>query len=300
MRDESLAFWGSVGLIGLSAALYFGFVGNRLVVPHAGVANVVIGALAGLSFASLLCTRLRDPGFLPRGPHPLVTVAAPGEGVTEESGIGGGAGQPSSQQQQQAVQREVEVSGAVVRVTYCTTCNIFRPPRASHCRECGRCVAGFDHHCAWVGNCVGVRNYRHFVTLLLCVCCCCCAVCAVCAENVVLLALRNYDAGIESYVQTALLACPFALLLGAFCLCALVVVGGLLGLHLWLVSSALTTHEHLRGPLLLANPYDRGCLLNWLRLFCLPLPPSFPPKRHWHWKWHWQRQRQRPSRDHLV
>ena len=50
---------------------------------------------------------------------------------------------------------------------YCETCFIFRPPRTSHCHTCNNCVQNFDHHCFWLGTCIGKRNYLYFYWYLL-------------------------------------------------------------------------------------------------------------------------------------
>jgi len=51
---------------------------------------------------------------------------------------------------------------ALYRSNYCSICRIVKPPRARHCRICGHCVLGVDHHCPWIGICIGVRNYALF------------------------------------------------------------------------------------------------------------------------------------------
>merc|ERR1719464_1103339 len=49
----------------------------------------------------------------------------------------------------------------------CYTCKIIRPKRAKHCRWCDHCVEVFDHHCPYVGTCIGAGNYVFFVSLLI-------------------------------------------------------------------------------------------------------------------------------------
>jgi len=49
--------------------------------------------------------------------------------------------------------------------TWCHECQQDRPERAHHCSVCQVCVLRMDHHCPWIGNCVGWHNHKHFILM---------------------------------------------------------------------------------------------------------------------------------------
>jgi len=45
-------------------------------------------------------------------------------------------------------------------------CQRPKPPRCRHCSTCRECILKFDHHCPWLGNCIGWANQKLFVLFL--------------------------------------------------------------------------------------------------------------------------------------
>merc|ERR1711920_177294 len=89
-----------------------------------------------------------NPGIVPRN------KGIPPECTTQLNN----SGFPSS--------RFIRINDICLKQKFCETCFIFRPPRSKHCAYCDNCVLRFDHHCTWLGNCVGLHNYRYFVALI--------------------------------------------------------------------------------------------------------------------------------------
>jgi palmitoyltransferase len=137
-----------------------------------------------------------------------------------------------------------------------------KPLRAHHCSLCGTCILKMDHHCPWVMNCVGFKNYKFFV-LFLFYATLSCYLYQFAGIPVLISMFSNLrSANLEFLpLMTSLTTSTFALCLTLFSL-----------FHLGLVFSGRTTIEvsanmrsRRRGEKIKeSNPYDAGSKrANW-------------------------------------
>ena len=68
--------------------------------------------------------------------------------------------------ERRAIRKNIPFDGRAY-AQICTICKTHVQEQSKHCGQCDRCVDGFDHHCKWLNNCVGRRNYRYFILLIL-------------------------------------------------------------------------------------------------------------------------------------
>eukprot|EP01100_Stratorugosa_tubuloviscum_P013124 TRINITY_DN6441_c0_g1_i1.p1 TRINITY_DN6441_c0_g1~~TRINITY_DN6441_c0_g1_i1.p1 ORF type:complete len:271 (-),score=70.26 TRINITY_DN6441_c0_g1_i1:16-828(-) len=177
----------------------------------------------GFSILNFLRCSFMDPGILPRAPNR--------DAEWEKN--------PFSKP---PTTKPILINGVKIKVKYCETCNIYRPPRTSHCSICNNCVRRFDHHCPWIGNCVAERNYNHFlffvqgITLVLVYST------AICIVHILVLSVRSKNTGaaaLEDALREAYMSPVIALL----CFIVFCFVITLCGFHCMLLFSNQTTNE---------------------------------------------------------
>ncbi|KAI1724760.1 DHHC palmitoyltransferase domain-containing protein [Ditylenchus destructor] len=243
---------------------------------HVSIALPFITAvLFLLALASLFKTSFSDPGIIPRA---SVREVVEWERQQHEAAARNQNGVEWNQPRTKIIQ----VAGQSIKLKYCFTCCLFRPPRSSHCSVCDNCVLNFDHHCPWVGNCVGLRNYRHFYffTTILSVLDFFMGACVI----LHLVMLTNEKGTFLEAIKLS----PPSLLTGLINIISIWSILGLSGFHTYLIAINQTTNEDIKGTFNakvrppIKNPYSTGNLFkNCCAILWSPERPSLLDSRGW-------------------
>ncbi|NXR54909.1 ZDHC9 Palmitoyltransferase, partial [Hippolais icterina] len=279
MARQKGIFYLTLFLILGTCALFFAFECRYLAVQLSPAIPVFAAVLFLFAMATLLRTSFSDPGVIPR--------ALPDEAAFIEMEIEATNGTVPQGQRPPPRIKNFQINNQIVKLKYCYTCKIFRPPRASHCSICDNCVERFDHHCPWVGNCVGKRNYRYFYLFILSLSL---LTIYIFTFNIVYVALKSLKIGFLNTLKETPGTYPsmsltvHTVLEVLICFFTLWSVVGLTGFHTFLVALNQTTNEDIKGSWTgknrVQNPYSHGNIVkNCCEVLCGPLPPSVLDRR---------------------
>ncbi|KAK1141615.1 Eukaryotic peptide chain release factor GTP-binding subunit [Aspergillus melleus] len=247
------------------SALFFAFSAPWLWHHISPAIPILFAYLFFVCFSSFIHASVVDPGIIPRNLQPM-----PPPESDDPLTIG-----PPTNDWVMVKLATSEVAAMDVPVKYCKTCSIWRPPRCYHCRVCDNCVETLDHHCVWLNNCVGRRNYRYFFTFV---------------SSSTLLALFLLGASLAHVLvyrsQEAIsfgtainkLRVPWAMVIyGAV---AAPYPASLWAYHFFLVGRGETTREYLNSHKFAKadrhRPFTQGNILaNWIAVFARPRPPTY-------------------------
>ncbi|XP_071696137.1 probable protein S-acyltransferase 7 [Rutidosis leptorrhynchoides] len=265
---DSRSLYLTISLIVVPVILFCSVVSQSLVnyfPDNIGLLLAIIPAVFTLYIIVLIFfVSARDPGIIPRKP--------PSQDIDDNWDPASLSADwaPNRSNKFLAPTKSVNVNGMVVRVKFCQTCLIYRPPRCSHCSVCDNCVDRFDHHCPWVGQCIGKRNYRSFFMFVSSTTLLCLYVFSMCWVNIIMIMRENGSSIFEAFMKS-----PISGMLITYTFTVSWFVGGLSAFHLYLVLTNQTTYENFRNRYeRRKNPFNRGCAYNFKEVFFSTKPRS--------------------------
>lgn len=254
----------SVLMIAVPSVIWHIKVGNFLAIRYSILMPIVVGLMQVAALALLLCTAFSDPGIMPRQKD----YAEQYDARTK-----------TFRAKQPPRYFEVLMRGHPFKLKYCTTCNIYRPPRCTHCSVCENCIERFDHHCPWIGNCIGKRNYWLFYSFVSFTGAMNATVLATSVAQLTLLTLEYVDSeglgGGDALVK-ALSQEPLSAAVAVYCAAVVWFTVGLCLYHNYLVCTNQTTYEQIKGAYSSGtNPFHRGACANWQDILCSRVRPRY-------------------------
>lgn len=160
--------------------------------------------------------------------------------------------------------------GYIREYKICDTCFIIRPLRSTHCGICDNCISRFDHHCPWIGTCVGKRNYPYFFMFLFLLNVFQLFTLGSCIAHIVIKTKDNKkDGKFKNHINnqdSALVGdVIMSLYLIIYVLLTMVFTTGLLLYHIRITKNDMTTKEELKklfkNPF--GNPYEKSIIDNF-------------------------------------
>lgn len=224
---------------------------------------VLVGLLQVTSIGFLLATAFSDPGIMPRQ-----------KDYSEQYD----SRTKCYRAKQPPRYHEVLLRGHPFKLKFCTTCSIYRPPRCTHCSVCENCIERFDHHCPWIGNCIGKRNYWLFYSFVSSTGTLNALVLATSAAHlgIITTEFRNGGQGGGEALLSAMKEEPLTAALVFYCVSIVWFTVGLCLYHNYLICTNQTTYEQIKGVYTGGNnPFNRGILGNYQDVLLSRIRPRY-------------------------